>query len=129
MTAKYPNWQQGELGGNPLKGLMNQIKASEGKGPSICQVFLNGDVACYQLNLAAPSAIRYITGTAKNGDGESIDDGSGIGSGGGVSTEVRNVPGNPGGSRYRLGNGGSFWLFCSYHNGELVSCYVEFVAE
>ncbi len=32
MTAKYPNWQQGELGGNPLKGLMNQIKGLRRKG-------------------------------------------------------------------------------------------------
>lgn len=128
MTFYHPGWQQGQLSGNVLKALLNQLKLLEGKGPTACQVFTNGDVACFQLNLADKNAALYINGTAKDSEGKSIADNSGVGSGGGGGVTVNHVSNSPYVTGYQFPKG-SYWLMCTYVNGVKISCRVQWVAD
>lgn len=62
-----------------MKALQNALNMPRGKGPTACQVFVNGDVACFQLNLADENAARYVTGTAKDAEGRPLPESGGLG--------------------------------------------------
>jgi len=126
MSIHYPGWQQGQIAGNPLKALQNALNMLRGKGPTACQVFVNGDVACFQLNLADENAARYVTGTAKDAEGRPLPESGGLGGGSGIN--VNHISNNPYVTGYQFPSG-SWWLMCTYVGGVKVSCRVEWVAE
>lgn len=128
MTSQYPGWQHGQISGGPLSALQKALKLLDGKGPTACQVFINGDVACFQLNLIDDNAALYINGTAKDAEGNPIRDDGGIGSGGGGGVTVNHVSNNPYVTGYQLPKG-SWWLMCTYVNSVKVSCRVQWVAD
>jgi hypothetical protein len=108
-------------------GLLNAIKAYFGRGILISIVLKNGDVATFEINPMDPNAARYVKGSAKDRDGNSLPDLSNpIGSGGSGSVGVTTATG---GSRpatsYSVGN--YYWLVCSYVGSILQGCYVTVV--
>lgn len=128
LTARYPSWQQGQISGGPFRALLNALKLTQGKGPTVCQVFINGDVACFQLNWGDDLAARYVAGTAKDAEGNPLSDNGGLGSGGGGGITVNHVSNSPYVTGYKFPTG-SWWLMCTYVNGVKVSCRVQWVAE
>lgn len=126
-SAQNPAWQSGAIGSSWVTGLWNALKAADGKGPSACIVFQNGDSACYQLNPLDKNAPRYINGTAKTINGQPLEESGGIG--GGTALEIY----NPDPGVYAWGRSSfptySLWLFCSYSGGELTGCWTQIIQD
>lgn len=126
-TGLDPNWASEAVGSGSWLGLWDALKMARGKGPIACQVFLNGDSACYQLNPMAPSAPKHVAGTAKNISGQLLDSstspGGSIGGGDGDPLNVIQQ-GNTNEYRWTTG-GGSRWLYlmCSSIGGVVQNCY------
>ena len=122
-TQNNPSWAQQEISGNLLRSLANAFGASEGKGPAVCIVFKNGDSACFQLNVADPlNGTRYIAGTAKDIDGNTISESGGVGGEHAPTTTVRPESGN----LVRFSTSGSaHYLVCSRVGGILLECYID----
>lgn len=118
-----PAWQAGEIP-SLWKGLFNALKALNGKGPTACIVYQNGDSACYQLNILDKNAARYITDSAKDANGNLIPASGGIG-GGGSDAGLNVLLSRPVGGYTSWNRGSSRYLVCGYVGGQLVSCYVE----
>jgi hypothetical protein len=126
-SAQNPAWQSNAIGSNWVIALWNALKAADGKGPSACIVFQNGDSACYQLNPLDRNAPRYINGTAKTIDGQPLEESGGIG--GGSPLEIY----NPDPGVYAWGRSSfpsySLWLFCAYVGGKLDHCWTEIIQD
>lgn len=117
-------WQQetvanptfGNFAPSATTGLVNALKAYFGHGILISIVFKNGDVATFEINPMHPDAARYVKGTAKNRDGNSLPDmGNPIGSGNSGGVSVSPITGGSG-PVTAYGVGGT-WLVCSYVGG------------
>lgn len=107
--------------------LSNKAKQYFGKDPRVCAIFNNGDSACFEINFAAPSADKYIAGTARSKEGEILPDaGSGSAGSSGDSMVVTWNPPNVGyAPRGSTGRGGELWLFCATQNGILLGCWTQ----
>jgi hypothetical protein len=128
MTAANPAWSASQLRSTLRATLFGALKSLFGKGPVACQVFENGDSACFALVFNQPSAAAYIDGTAVDANGIPITSESG-----GVVGGVEPVNGGLNGAgpnefTIRFGGGGSeLWLVCSFVDGILDSCWIEIV--
>lgn len=126
-SAQNPAWQSGAIGTSWVSMLWNALKLADGKGPSACIVFQNGDSGCYQLNPMDKNAPRYISGTAKNINGQPLEEAGGIG--GGTGLEIY----NPDPGVYSWGRSSfptfSLWLFCSFSGGELSGCWTQIIQD
>ncbi|TMN24188.1 hypothetical protein [Pseudoxanthomonas sp. X-1] len=122
MGALNPAWQAGEIGPASMGNLMSVLAYYFGRGPTVHVVFNNGDVASFQLNPLVTSGCRYLEGTAKDRDGNPLQEANGIPNNNGGVT----VTPHPGSNQVSYTTG-SHWLVCSFVGGELIGCYVEFV--
>jgi hypothetical protein len=110
---------------NPRKvKLSDQIKNMTSP-PVFVIVFFNGDVAKFELvaPLAGYSACcRYVPGSARDKDGNFIND-SGLGGSGGSSGDpyVNRDHGTNGNNAFRV-RVGEIWYSCAYMDGKLISC-------
>lgn len=117
-----PAWQAAEIP-SLWKGLFNALKALDGKGPTACIIYRNGDSACYQMNIMDKNAARLITDSAKDAEGNLIPASGGVGGGGGGGLNVQ--PNRPSPGYISWSRGGSSYLICGYIGGKLHSCYIQ----
>ncbi len=130
MTAANPAWAGSQLRSTLRATLFGALKSLFGKGPVACQVFENGDSACFALVFNQPSAAAYINGTAVDANGIAITSEDGGGSGGGGVEPVNGGISGTGANEFtiRFGGGGSeLWLMCLFINEILQSCWIEVV--
>lgn len=114
-----------------IRTLWNALEQHNGKGPTGCIVFRNGDSACFQINPLAPGAPRVIAGTVKDINGNSIPASvQTVPNGGerGLAVEP-NTPSYGRTSWGPVAGGGSWWLICSTQGGKPTGCYAEYVAK
>ncbi|MEN4905071.1 hypothetical protein [Luteimonas sp. TWI1437] len=117
LTTANPAWNSGSLGA--IGGLATALKSYFGRGPSACLTFANGDIGCFQVNILAPGAVRYIGGTGFTATGAPID-AVGIGD---ESGHVVVTPGAPSADEITYRVGGSVRFICGYAMGQLSECY------
>ncbi|MBD7923745.1 hypothetical protein [Xanthomonas bonasiae] len=127
LTEKNPAWAGRSLKAAFRQLLSNKMKQFFGKDPRVCAVFNNGDTACFEINFAAPSADKFIAGTARAVDGSPLPDaGSGSAGGGGDPMVVDwNPPNVAYGARGSTGRAGEVWLFCATSAGVLLKCWLQ----
>ncbi|MDQ1091387.1 hypothetical protein QE400_000800 [Xanthomonas sacchari] len=127
LTEKNPAWAGRGLKAAFRQLLSNKMKQFFGKDPRVCAVFNNGDSACFEINFAAPSADKYIAGTARAVDGSPLPDaGSGSAGGGGDPMVVDwNPPNVAYGARGSTGRAGEVWLFCATSAGVVLKCWLQ----
>lgn len=122
-----PNWAGTVFEPSRRQTLWNVLGMIFGKGPSACIVFYNGDAACFQVNPMAPSAARYIEGTAKDINGDPIaSPGGGLPNGGGLGVNVHPNTPRTGYTGWNLGLG-RWYLVCSMVGGKLIGCYTQWI--
>lgn len=124
MSAQNPGWIIQEIPGNTVLAIVNALKIRFGKGPTGCMVFHNGDSACFQFNPLNPHEAQYLTGTARDNSGQSIQESGGIN--GGTSLDMIFDKPNVGWGR---ASSGSLWLFCMLVDGAVVECWTERIDE
>lgn len=113
------------LSKNALSLLFLAAASQEGSFAK-CFIFNNGDLACFQVPVSASDSAAYVAGTAIDREGVAIP-GAGAGSGG-----YQVVPMGNGNSRYGpigYASRGALWLFCSFADGVLDHCRVQWMAE
>lgn len=118
-----PAWQAAEIP-SLWKGLFNAIKAADGKGPTACIIYRNGDSACYQMHIMDKNAAGHITDSAKDAAGNPIAASGGVGGGGGGSG-LNVQPRRPSPGYISWSRGSSSYLICGYIGGKLHSCYIQ----
>lgn len=123
MSDAHPGWLLRNLKSAVRKILMDRLARQIGRDVQVCGIFNNGDSACFEVNTVAPSADKFIAGSAKDKTGAKLAD---AGGGGGSGLNVNYNPPEVGfGGRGSSGRTGELWLFCSSIGGKLVSCYTR----
>ncbi len=125
MTASNPGWAGNELSGTVKSVLYRAVGWLNGKGPTACLVFENGDFGCFQINLADINAPIYVEDTGKDRDNNPISRTPSLPNGGNTQTKV--VYESGGGRGYSAG--GHQRLVCAFVDGHLDHCFVEYVIQ
>jgi hypothetical protein len=120
-------WPVSHISKEEYDELKKLIENYFGRDLEVCDVFANGDSACFIPNPFDPTDARQI-GDAKDKNGNKLPDVASpvAGGGAGGSMQVKQQ-----GSHFLYGawdsvlGGGNQWLVCSYVGGKLTSCWIE----
>ena len=126
LTATKPHWAASQIFGNLRNTLFKALKLYFKGGVTACQVFANGDSACFEVFFFDVWGAKYIEGSAKDANGNPIETEENNGAfitGGGLDTVRTETAPNE--FIVRFSGSTYVWLFCAFSGGELISCWIE----